>query len=300
MASFHNRSLIGAALVASTFAFAACGESGPSGNTSLSIRLKDAPSELQKAVVTISEVDLVGSNGTIVLSSTPVTVDLLTLATQTMDLVKDATVPSGTYTQLRFKISGAYIETGTPGVTTSIYATSPTYAGLPAGTQVTGELQTPSFEQSGLKVTFQDNALDIEGDQKILLVDFDVAQSFGHAAGQSDKWVMHPVITGGTLTASGGVHVTAHNAQGITFALSTANATLTDANGAALGTPHALTDANSDGTYEADFGFLGAGSYKVSIVPAQGSITTDPVSPRAVTVTAGQSTTVDFTVNAAQ
>ncbi|MEO8228001.1 MAG: DUF4382 domain-containing protein, partial [Gemmatimonadota bacterium] len=206
MASFHNRSLIRAALVAvSTVAFAACGETGPNGSTSLSIRLKDVPSELQKAVVTISEVDLVGSNGTIVLSSTPVTVDLLTLAAQTMDLVKDATVPSGTYTQLRFKISGAYIETGTPGVTTSIYATSPTYAGLPAGTQVTGDLQTPSFDQSGLKVTMQDNSLVIEGDQKILLVDFDVSQSFGHAAGQSDNWVMHPVITGGTLTASGGV-----------------------------------------------------------------------------------------------
>ena len=34
--------------------------------------------------------------------------------------------------------------------------------------------------------------------KKILLVDFDETQSFGHAA---NGWVMHPVVTGGELQA---------------------------------------------------------------------------------------------------
>jgi hypothetical protein len=35
--------------------------------------------------------------------------------------------------------------------------------------------------------------------QKILLVDFDVEQSFGQLAGQSGMWVMRPVVTGGEI-----------------------------------------------------------------------------------------------------
>ena len=34
----------------------------------------------------------------------------------------------------------------------------------------------------------------LEGNSNILLVDFDVAQSFGHQAGGSGRWVMHPVV----------------------------------------------------------------------------------------------------------
>ena len=35
-----------------------------------------------------------------------------------------------------------------------------------------------------------------EGDDAGVLIDFDIAQSFGHQAEQSGKWVMHPVILG--------------------------------------------------------------------------------------------------------
>ena len=43
-------------------------------------------------------------------------------------------------------------------------------------------------------------------------------------------WVLHPVITGGDISVTGGLNVTAQLAQGVTFDLSTASATLTDAN----------------------------------------------------------------------
>ena len=123
----------------------------------------------------------------------PVTVDLLTLADQWMTVVGDAEIPAGKYSQLRFVVTGAYLkvagETGD-----KIYATSADYAGLPAGAVVGGSLQTPSFSHSGLKVKFP-GGVTVEGETS-LLVDFDVAQSFGHQAGQGDKWVMHPVLKG--------------------------------------------------------------------------------------------------------
>ena len=57
----------------------------------------------------------------------------------------------------------------------------------------------PSYAESGLKVVLNGDALEVVGAQKVLLVDFDVEQSFGHQAGQSGQWVMHPVLTGGEI-----------------------------------------------------------------------------------------------------
>jgi hypothetical protein len=82
--------------------------------------------------------------------------------------------------------------------TSSIYTTEG-YDPAPCGGPPAGVLQAPSFDESGLKVTMGAGALEITGPAKVLLVDFDVSQSFGHATGGSDGWVMHPVITGTTL-----------------------------------------------------------------------------------------------------
>lgn len=61
---------------------------------------------------------------------------------------------------------------------------------------VDGVLQTPSFDQSGLKVNLPQGELELEGESTTWLVDFDVAESFGQEAGGSGQWVMNPVITG--------------------------------------------------------------------------------------------------------
>ena len=111
----------------------------------------------------------------------------------------------------------------------------------------------PSFGQSGLKVNLADGSLDLDGDEKILLVDFDVQQSFGHPAGDSGAWVMHPVINGGEIGVTGGIAVTAQLGDGVTFDLATASASLTDASDVAVGTPVVLTDADANGTFEARF-----------------------------------------------
>jgi hypothetical protein len=148
-------------------------------------------------VVTISEVDLVGESGVTVLSTTAVTTDLLKLSNDAATLVKDAVVPPGHYTQLRFVITGGYVQVGG-----EVYASSPTYEGLPPETTVTGKLQMPSYAQSGLKIDLPSGGLDLGTAQKIVVVDFDVSQSFGHQAGNSGMWVMHPVCARTRSTVS--------------------------------------------------------------------------------------------------
>jgi hypothetical protein len=184
-----------AAFVLAIAALAACDGQSPSATTSLSVRLKDAPGDVQLAVVTISEVDLVGSGGVQVLSQTPTTVDLLTLATSATTLVQDVEVPSGSYSQLRFKITGACLAVDDGNGGSTVYATTG-YDATPCGTAAPEPLQAPSFAESGLKVDMAAGALELTGPEKIVLVDFDVSQSFGHEA---SGWVMHPVVTGGEL-----------------------------------------------------------------------------------------------------
>jgi hypothetical protein len=168
------------------------------GTTALSIRLTDAPGDIQHAFVTITEIQLVGEDGILVLRDEPYTADLLTLAGQTADLVTGFEVTSGTYEQLRFLISGACIavENGSGG--SDIYTTTD-YDSGPCGGPATATLIAPSYAETGLKVEFSGDVLEIDGAQTILLVDFDVEQSFGQQAGQSGMWVMHPVVTGAEI-----------------------------------------------------------------------------------------------------
>lgn len=165
----------------------------------LSLSLTDAPGDVVTAVITIEQIYLQPGNDStgsrFVISDEVVTTDLLTLVGTTQELVDSLQVPVGTYGQLRFVISGGYIEVEQAGGGTLIYASSPTYAGLPAGAVVAGTLQMPSYASSGLKVTLPAGAIVITDDGFAQwVVDFDVSQSFGQAAGGSGNWVMTPVV----------------------------------------------------------------------------------------------------------
>ncbi len=193
------RSLVPLALLSAGCAERAV-EPGP-GGAALTIHLTDAPGDIQAAVVTIAEVYLQGTGGRTVLRSTAYTVDLVTLATTSTVLIENVAVAAGTYSQLRFVVTGAYIEVEDAGGGTRIFASAPDYAGLPPGAVIDGELKRPSFATSGLKVQLPGDGLEVPATGTMsLLVDFDVAQSFGHEAGQSDRWVMHPVITATDIT----------------------------------------------------------------------------------------------------
>ena len=280
---------------------AACGD----GKAHVTLKLTDAPGDgIEKAVVTISKVYLKGSvegedgKGDVVLLSEPVTTDLLTLANDTADLVKDAEVPAGTYKELRFVITGGYIQVNQDG-TSRIFATSANYEGLPEGAQVDGDLQMPSASSSGLKVKFDKDAdvtITSDDDQKVILVDFDVAQSFGKEAGNSGKWVMRPVIKGADMEFSGNVEVTLE-AGSVSLPLgptqlASFSAVLINADGSR----ETLSFSASTATrYVADFKYLLPGTYQVDLVaPAGVSFTTDITRPATATVSSGAESDVHF------
>jgi Domain of unknown function (DUF4382) len=286
---------------------AACSDAstGNATNGKITVLLTDAPGDVKTAMVTISQIYLQGSNegdeagSRVILRDTPVTTDLLTLANSTAELVKDKVVPAGTYGQLRFVITGGYIEVENADGSTSIYASSTDYAGLPAGATVAGSLQMPSYASSGLKVKVPDGGVTIDAEATVMLVDFDVKQSFGKEAGNAGKWVMTPVVTATELGFSGSLKVTLAkdaaltlpSVNGTPITLGQFKATLTKAGG----TPQeaVLTDADNDGTFEGTFAYTAAGDYSLTFVPPTGitQFTTNPASPAPVTIVAGTSAT---------
>lgn len=292
---------------------AACADSstGNAADAKITVLLKDAPGDVKAAVVTISQVYMQGSStgdepgSRVILRDTPITTDLLTLANSTAELVKDGVVPAGTYGQLRFVITGGYVEIDNGNGTTSIFASSPNYAGLPQGATVTGALQMPSYAQSGLKVNLPGGSVKLDAEQTVVLVDFDVSQSFGKEAGASGRWVMTPVLTATELQFTGSAKVTLTKDPALTLpsinntpvTLGQFKATLTKSGGTPTELP--LTDADNDGTFEANFKFVPAGDYSVDFVAPTGitSFTTTPAHPATVTVTSDGSATFNAVLN---
>ena len=279
-----------------------CGDEGPAAGTSrVSVLMTDAPGDFVTAVVTIEQVYLQGSGGRTVLRDTSVTTNLLTLVNDTATLVDRVDVEEGTYSQLRFVISGAYIEVESDGGGTTLYATDPGYAGLPEGAAIDGELQTPSFDTSGVKVKLDGDAFHVTGEHSIILVDFDVAQTFGKAAGNSGRWVMKPVIKGARVDLSANLTVRVTSADGIVFPvvdgaaldLGDLEVVLTNDNGDPEALP--LADLDGDDTFEARFKYLFPGSFDVRLrYGAEAHATTGPASPLSVALSSGEDESVSL------
>ncbi|MDT8437296.1 MAG: DUF4382 domain-containing protein, partial [Gemmatimonadota bacterium] len=138
------------------------------------------------------------------------------------------------------------------------------------GTPV-GTLQMPSLTQTGIKVVFQ-GPLEVTGPQKVWMVDFNVAESFGREAGNSGRWVMSPVIHGADFTFTGTVNLTVELDDGVEQPVGVTfedyGATL-DGDGGPLA---------ADGTKSFEFVFPGDHSLDVT-PPAGFTITTEPVLP---------------------
>jgi len=275
-------------------------EENSGGQPRVTVRLTDAAGDIKAAVVTISEINLQGNGGKLVLRSDAVTNDLITLSNSTAILVDAAVVPAGTYSQLRFVITGGYVEVENADGSTSIFASSPTYSGLPPGAVVAGDLQMPSLGQSGLKVEFPTTDLSITSDQD-LLVDFDVSESFGREAGNSNKWVMHPVVKGAQFTTAATVVATLKLNTGVTLpALPSGPVTLAAFKANLSGEVMNFSDPDGDGTFEARFRFLLPGAYALSVqVPAGLGITTNLVLPVNLTVAAGATSTQAIQIQSA-
>ena len=181
------------ALIAS-LAIAGCNSIDSDRTGKVSLHLTDAPGDILAAVVTVSSVHLLGDDGAVLVFDDPYTTDLIDLAGTTAVVVQDVEVPNGQYKEIRFVITGGYIEVDNGDGSSSFFASSPDYEGLPAGVINPGNLQMPSFGSSGLKVKLPGNGLLVNFENYIILADFDASASFGHPAGNSGQWVMHPAI----------------------------------------------------------------------------------------------------------
>ena len=102
--------------------------------TRVSLLLTDAPGDVQAAVVTISEIYLQGGpEGRTTLLNVPVTVNLIDLANEATEILDDVEVEDRAATsELRF-VLWAPISRSRRRPGSEIFASSPTYAGLPRG-----------------------------------------------------------------------------------------------------------------------------------------------------------------------
>lgn len=289
-------------------AMAACdGGTGGNGSARVSVRLTDAPGDLKEAWVRVDRIYLKGgpadtaSGGSVDLMTTRTDwVNLLTLSGgRTAELVNGAVVPAGRYSELRFVVCEAYV-VARDG---KVYATS--NAQLPAGVTSAGQLQMPSACSSGFKVKFpKDAPVELENESTILTVDFDVAQSFGHQAGNSGRWVMHPVLHATSVGFAGGIGGAVALAQGVA---------LPTCGGAAVALTAFAPQATAGGTaYTGTVGTdaryritVAPGTYTMGYVPALSFANGDSLfvqatpSAASATVVSGGVTTVDYSVTGA-
>ena len=154
----------------------ACSESvsddvmSPVGGSQLQLLLTDAPSDyIASAEVTVSRVYLQpndGSAATVEMfqGSAPKTFDLMELRNGVQALLADSPVPARNYSQLRLVLDGA----------TVTLADGYTFAD---GT-TTRTLSVPSGSRTGIKVHLAGSIEAAEGRTIVLIVDFDVNQSF--------------------------------------------------------------------------------------------------------------------------
>lgn len=208
--------------VALVLGLAACSDStsGPSEGR-LTIRMTDAPGDVKEAWIKIDQFVLLrssadsadtASNGRIEIEpSNGGYINLMTLVGgNVMDVVNSAEVPTGTYSELRLVLDDAYVVLKDGRVFATAGAT------LPVGSISVGTLKCPSCSQSGFKVKFT-NGLNVTSNS-LVTIDFDVAQSFGHEAGNSGQFILRPVLRATSSTtrygfARGAVTL----AQGVTL-----------------------------------------------------------------------------------
>jgi hypothetical protein len=252
------------------------GGGGGGGNGSVSVSMTDAPfpfSMVQSAVVTCGQVSIHGnttsgtSDGFSIIDSTTRTYDLIQLQQGKTALITQASVPAGTYDQIRLVV--------TQGVIT-----------LTDGRVFT--LNVPSGSTAGIKVFLNPPITVTSGLSTELVLDFDLSQSFSpvpnSAVQASDvrDFQFHPVIRASAAADSGSIagKVTSATQAGQPVS----GATVTVTSGALVQT----TQTASDGTYVV--GFLPAGTYTVTVTTMGGGTAT----ASNVAVTTANQTTVNL------
>jgi hypothetical protein len=183
----------GVAITAAVFAVQACDDDpaspSPDGSASVAVYLTDAPGDVERAWVEILAVTFRADGETV--TFVPEAIELIEV-TQLLDntrlLVDEQELDPATLSELRLVIGDAALEAKSGDV----YVLGDPE--LPGGLTATGILQCPSCQQSGIKVKVSGDQMELDEGDSAFLLDFDVAQTFGHRAGNSGVWVMNPVV----------------------------------------------------------------------------------------------------------
>ncbi len=259
------------------------------------VLLTDAPSEyIGAAFVDIGAVELLSADGgdRIVLSEdgTDGPVNLLDLQGLTTDVLADVNIPAGTYHQLRLFVESASVTLKDGYLFNSGSSDS--------------DLNVPSGAQSGIKLRLRSGeedsgGVEIAGGETVLVVDFDVNQSFRIQGNPNTPAGINSVSFRPTLRVV--VQDVAGRIQGV---ISTAEQTpveglVVTAESVDPGddeefqthTATALTGA--DGSYS--IFFLVPGTYTVTVATPAG-MKTDPASTEVVVEAAGEVGDVDFVI----
>lgn len=302
---YSFRSAVAASLTALAL-LAGCGDDGGTGGgdqPTLTLELTDAPGDLAHAWVEITQIALQGTGGeTVLLDSSTGLVDLLTLATTTRELVADVPIPPGTYAQLRIVIASGVIESGAGDVFVLGEASHP------EGKTQTGDLACPSCTQSGIKINLPGGGLTLEDEAKVVVLDFDVSQSFGKEAGRSGRWVMRPSMTASEVGVSGSISGNVTLADGVS--LPDCGGTRSIADFVPLATAVEDAEQVKSGVVEATDGsysirFVAPGDWQIgfdSSIEFEGGtleMTDVDVSSSSVTVSGGAAAEAHFVINAA-
>ncbi len=250
-------------LIAGIFLLASCDLSDDLSNEpgTLQVFLTDAPGNYDEVWVDIQEVRVhrqadaeEEDSGWRTINDQPVRVDLLELTNGNYEILGEAELEAGTYSQIRL-ILGDQNELVIDGEV--------------------HHLTTPSAQQSGLKLNI--NAEIEGGENYTLLLDFDASRSIVRA-GNSGKYILKPVIKAVNLAQTGAIGGSIEPAEALPWVYAIANED---------------TLAGTQATDEGDFLLIGLenGTYQVSIVPSVEGYNSEVVSN--IEVSAPDTTFID-------
>lgn len=221
------------------FFMISCDQSTDTAPGTMQVVLTDAPGNYESVYVDIQEVRVHvssdaedGEDGWRTINDQPVQVDLLELTNGNTEILGEAELEPGTYSQMRFIL----------GDQNELVIDGETHA-----------LTTPSGQQSGLKL--QIDAEIESGSTYTLLLDFDASRSIVEA-GASGQYLLKPVIRTVNLAEAGAISGSIEQADALPWVYAIAGEDTL-----------AGTRAAEDG----DFLMIGLPSdtYQVSVVPSE-------------------------------